>query len=338
VDTRVWDVSIAGQEADRLISEAAAVLAAGGLVAFPTETVYGLGASALNAAAAQRVYEVKGRPSDNPMIVHIAALSQVFAVAEADGPLEGTVRSLAGQFWPGPLTLILPKKDCIPAVVTGGLNTVAVRMPDNAVALALLRGARVPVAAPSANLSGQPSPTKGEHVVRDLDGKVDGILVADESRVGIESTVLDLTVIPPVILRPGVVTPALLTQALGIPVRVAGQPSAGADAAPKSPGMKYRHYAPRAEVRLFEGAPADTAREAARVMAAEEAAGRKVGLLLFGDMRPEEAAHALYAELRRMDEEGMDLILATGTPESDGVGLAVMNRLRKSAGGKSIKV
>ncbi|MDR1027963.1 MAG: threonylcarbamoyl-AMP synthase, partial [Clostridiales Family XIII bacterium] len=259
------------EEALRRVRVAAEVIRAGGLVAFPTETVYGLGCDAFNETAVRKVYAAKGRPSDNPMIVHIARASDVGDLTTSISP--AFVR-LADSFWPGPLTMILKKKTDVPEAVTGGLDTVAVRLPDHPVAIELIRAAGRPVAAPSANLSGSPSPTRAQHVIRDLSGKADVILAGLDSRVGIESTVLDLTSDPPAVLRPGVLTADHLSDALGReviydaallfrgshadrpPARDAaeeGDPRDAAGAAPKSPGMKYRHYAPKAQMLIVEG-------------------------------------------------------------------------------------
>ena len=337
-------------EANEKICEAAGVIKRGGLVAFPTETVYGIGADAFNEEAVGRVYEAKGRPSDNPMIVHIARASDAGLLARFLSP--DTVK-LADAFWPGPLTMVLPKREEVPARVTGGLATVGVRLPDSPIALALIRLAGTPVAAPSANLSGRPSPTKAEHVLQDLDGKVDVILIGPDCRVGIESTVVDMTTAPPCVLRPGFVTrdhieailekPVLITgnyhgdgavdryHGDGAVDRYHGDGSYGAEA-PKSPGMKYSHYAPKADMLVIEGAREKVRSEIDRLKALNEGLGLKVGVLLFEESDFLRAAHDFYAELRRLDEEGADLIIAGALPETDGLGFAVMNRMLKAAG------
>jgi L-threonylcarbamoyladenylate synthase len=320
------------------VEEAARVIRRGGLVAFPTETVYGLGADAFNEAAVRRVYAAKGRPSDNPMIVHLARASDIGLLAAALTP--DIVRLIEG-FWPGPLTLVVRKKASVPDAVTGGLASVAVRMPDDPVALALIRRAGTPIAAPSANLSGRPSPTTAEHVLRDLDGRVDAILAGNPCRIGIESTVLDLTEAAPVILRPGFVTADGIAALLGKPVEA--DPSLlarGGDApeAPKAPGMKYKHYAPEAEMLVLEGRRERVKSEMERLKLLNERLGRRVGTLLFEEEAFPEAAHNLFAELRALDDAGVDLIIAGALSAEDGLGFAVMNRMMKAAGHRIVKV
>ena len=312
----------------KMIRKAAEIIKSGGLVAFPTETVYGIGADAFNEEAVSRVYEAKGRPQDNPMIVHIARASDAGLLAREFKP--GVIK-LADAFWPGPLTMVLPKRDEVPARVTGGLDTVGVRLPDSPIALALIKYAGTPVAAPSANLSGRPSPTKAEHVIEDLDGKVDVILIGPECRVGIESTVVDMTAEPPLVLRPGVVTKDHLEAILETPVRISFG-GAGEEESPRSPGMKYRHYAPKAQMLVIEGAREKVLDEIDRLKALNEKLGAKVGVMLFEESDYIKAAHDFYAELRKLDEEGADLILAGAMSETDGLGFAVMNRMMKAAG------
>jgi len=306
------------------IREAAEVIQKGGLVAFPTETVYGIGADAFNEEAVGRVYEAKGRPSDNPMIVHIARASDMGSLVSEITP---DAVKLADAFWPGPLTMVLPKRDEVPSRVTGGLDTVGVRLPDSEIALALIRLAGTPVAAPSANISGRPSPTKAEHVIEDLDGKVDVILTGPECRVGIESTVIDMTAYPPTILRPGFVTMDEIEAVLEKPIGHGGDPSA-----PRSPGMKYRHYAPKAQMLVIEGDREKVKTEIIRLKKLNEELGQNVGVLLFEERDYLTAAHDFYAALRALDEGGADLILAGALPENDGLGFAVMNRMLKAAG------
>ncbi|MDR1496103.1 MAG: threonylcarbamoyl-AMP synthase [Clostridiales Family XIII bacterium] len=314
------------ERAMKRVAEAARVLAAGGLVVFPTETVYGIGANAFDETAVRRVYAAKGRPSDNPMIVHIARASDIGQLTQMLSP---QMVKLADNFWPGPLTMVLPKKRSVPSVVTGGLATVAVRLPDEPAAMELMRLADCPVAAPSANLSGSPSPTEAGHVIADLDGKVDVILAGGRCRVGIESTVVDMTATPPEILRPGILTADMLSAAIDADV-VYGSRSTGA--APRSPGMKYRHYAPKAEMIVVEGQRDRVKAEIERVKSLNERIGVKVGVLLFDEQAYIEAAHDFYARLRALDAEGADLIIAGALSEKDGVGFAVMNRMMKSAG------
>jgi L-threonylcarbamoyladenylate synthase len=329
------------------IKEAATVLAGGGLVAFPTETVYGIGANALDSGAVAKVYAAKGRPSDNPMIVHIARASDIGALTPMLTP---SIIKLADNFWPGPLTMVLTKKDEVPGVTTGGLDTVAIRLPDHPAAIELIRLAGCPVAAPSANLSGSPSPTRAQDVIADLEGRVDVILAGTDSRVGIESTVVDMTVSPPEILRPGVLTAEMIAAAIGSNVvyddALTGRRSGMAEpvpetetvSAPRSPGMKYKHYAPKADMVVIEGQRDKVESEIGRLKAINEQLGSKVGVLLFDEKAYIEAAHDFYARLRDLDEEGIDLILAGALSDKDGVGFAVMNRMMKSAGYRVAKV
>jgi L-threonylcarbamoyladenylate synthase len=321
------------------VETAARVIRRGGLVAFPTETVYGLGADAFNEEAVRSIYAAKGRPADNPTIVHLARASDIGMLTRALTP--DTVRLIEG-FWPGPLTLVVKKSAAVPAVVTGGLDTVAARMPDDPVALALIRRAGTPIAAPSANLSGRPSPTTAEHVLRDMNGRADAILAGNPCRIGIESTVLDLSEGAPVVLRPGFVTADRISALLGKPVETdpALLKEGGGDAAsaPKAPGMKYKHYAPEAEMIVLEGARARVKSEAERLKALNERIGRRVGILLFEETAFLEAAHNLFAQLRALDDAGVDLIIAGALSADDELGFAVMNRMMKAAGYNIVKV
>lgn len=310
---------------------AADIISAGGLVAFPTETVYGLGGDAMNPSAAALIYEAKGRPSDNPLIVHLADPAEAVHLTE---DIPETFARLAERFWPGPLTLVVRKKASVPDATTGGLPTVALRIPDNAVALELIRLARTPVAAPSANLSGHPSPTCWEHVRADLDGRIDAIIKGDPSRVGLESTVLDLTGPAPLILRPGLVTPEEIEAALGQPVTYDPAITEPMDSksAPRAPGMKYRHYAPRAEMIVFKGDPEVVVRIIEERRLQEKAAGKKVGTLLYGQTEKRLIARDFFSRLRQMDQTGVDLILAAAVSTEDSVGFSIMNRMLKAAG------
>jgi L-threonylcarbamoyladenylate synthase len=305
------------------VAEAAGVLRAGGLVAFPTETVYGLGAAARDAEAVARVFTAKGRPADNPLIVHIADAAGLADLA-ADVP--PAVRDLAARFWPGPLTLVVRARPGLPRVTTGGLDSVAVRVPGHPVALALLRAAGVPVAAPSANRSGRPSPTTAAHVLADLADRVDVVLDGGPTAIGVESTVVDVRSGAPVILRPGAVTPADLG--------LAG-PGGGGDLA-ASPGTRYRHYAPACAVEI---APVGAG---ARVAAGLAAQGRAVGLVAPGRApegvvqvaRPGDAAalgRVLYGALRAAESGGLDALVVEAVDDR-GLGTAVMDRLRRAAG------
>jgi len=351
METKVYDVRAWDEEALKKVGVAAKLLKGGALVAFPTETVYGLGANAMDPAAVASIYEAKGRPSDNPLIVHVAELQQCKLLAE-EWP--ETAQKLADAFWPGPLTMILPKRKEVPAVTTGGLSTVALRMPDHKVALELIRRSGCPVAAPSANLSGKPSPTTGRHVVEDMDGRVPLILIGEDCEVGIESTVLDLTGPVPMILRPGILTPEDLEKVLKIPVvfdpalyaripqgEEGGNTSFGEDnaaPAPKAPGMKYRHYAPKAEMLVVKG-PAKALPQALSSLKKEkESQGRKVGVIFFEDGEFQEAARHFFARLRQLDEEGVDLILAGAMDDENSLGFAIMNRMLKSASYKVMEI
>ncbi len=307
----------------------AAIIRTGGLVAFPTETVYGLGGNALDPEASKKIYAAKGRPSDNPLIVHISEISQI------EGLVAGfpeNAKKLADAIWPGPMTIVLKKKPAVPDETTGGLDTVAVRMPASPAALRLISLAKVPIAAPSANLSGHPSPTRWQHVKEDLDGRADAVIMGEPCVGGIESTVIDMTGELPQILRPGLITPERVTQVLGVPCdydpAIMGRPDPGL--IPKAPGMKYRHYAPKAEMRLFSGdkeAVERTVRETAEALRLE---GKTVSVIMYDDSR--DAAERLFDDLRRSDIEGVDVILAAALPEGESVAFSVMNRMLKSAG------
>lgn len=331
------------------IEIAARIIARGGLVAFPTETVYGLGANALDEDAVAAVYEAKGRPGDNPMIVHIARASDI---GQLTPMLNADIVAMIENFWPGPLTIVVNKKPSVPNRTTGGLDTVAVRMPDAKPALDLINLAGVPIAAPSANLSGSPSPTRAKDVIADLDGRIDAIIQGEDCRVGIESTVLDLTAEEPTILRPGIITAESIEAALGKPVKydpslkeaakhVQQDPAAGvgeADFQPKSPGMKYRHYAPKADMLVVEGQRDRVKAEIERLRGLNEKLGNRVGIILFEEKAFIEAAHDFFSRLRDLDREGVDLILAGALSDTDGVGFAVMNRMLKSAGYNIVRV
>lgn len=330
------------------LAEAGQVIRTGGLVAFPTETVYGLGANALNPDAVKGIFRAKGRPADNPLIVHIADISQVNDLAE---DVTVPARRVMEVFWPGPLTVILPKKAAVPDEVTAGLNSVAIRMPGHPVALELIRTAGVPVAAPSANSSGKPSPTTAQHVLEDLAGKIDLVVDGGPCRVGLESTVLDMTSEVPTILRPGGITREELEGILG---HIAESGSTDADAEiPRSPGMKYTHYAPRAQVIVVNGD--NYVQIAAKVsqLLEQYRPRRRVGVLASSETGRGYAADEvfvlgsrgslatvaqnLFYGLRHLDELGVDLIIAEGYPEA-GIGAAIMNRLKKAAGQNVIYV
>jgi L-threonylcarbamoyladenylate synthase len=315
------------------IAEAASIIRAGQLVAFPTETVYGLGADGLNPIALGRIYTVKGRPPDNPLILHLASRDQLPLVA-ADVP--AIAQRLVQAFWPGPLTLILPKTSCVPDLATAGLTTVAVRMPAHPVALALINAAKTPLAAPSANRSGLPSPTTAQHVFDDLRRRIPLILDAGSTRIGLESTVLDVTCIPPIILRPGGIAREAIEAVVGHLQDVTSL------AQRRSPGTRYRHYSPRACVWLVEDAQTETL-QAAVVKALQHS--DRVGCLLHR-LEPNhlpplvevirisgslaDYAQGLFSALRGLDGLGLDVIVVEGVQEQ-GLGVAVMDRLRRAA-------
>jgi len=349
VKTKIIKINAEKPE-EAYLREAAAILRQGGLVAFPTETVYGLGAAVIHPQAVQRVYSVKGRPADNPLIVHLDSYEQLPAVAVEIPPI---ARQLAGKFWPGPLTMVLPKKATIPEEVSAGLPTVAVRVPAHPVALRLLALAGVPVAAPSANLSGRPSPTQGSHVAEDLDGLVEMILDAGPTGVGVESTVLDLTGKTPRILRPGGVTREMLEEVFGVGGVEEADPAAMESGRPLAPGMKYRHYAPKAPLYLVVGEPAKVNQYILDRLAGDGKAQRKSAVLAYEEDRdyyrdvlffslgerkkPEEAAERLFSLLRACDQAGAGSIYAVA-PSRTGLGRAVFNRLWKAAGGNLVEV
>lgn len=322
------------------LDEAAEFLKNGEVVAFPTETVYGLGADATNEEAVKKIFLAKGRPSDNPLIIHISSLDQLEQYVET---VPDVARTVISHFWPGPCTLVLKKKGPIAAPVTGGLETIGVRMPDHPVALELIEKAGVPLAAPSANSSGKPSPTTASHVKRDLDGKIRAIVDGGATGVGLESTVIDLTdPKKPTILRPGGVTFEELEAVLGrvwLDTHLSDQ-----SAVPKSPGMKYKHYSPEKPVWVLP----DTLEAAANLIAELERDGEKAGLLVSSEWleqletsrrtccslgeksKPQQAAARLFSSLRELDDEEVSIILVEPY-EKKGIGTAYMNRLEKAA-------
>lgn len=329
---------------------AAEIIRSGGLVAFPTETVYGLGGDATRADASRKIYEAKGRPSDNPLIVHIADFSQLGQIVEKVPP---EAELLAKHFWPGPLTMILHKNHVIPYETTGGLDTVAIRMPAHPVALAFLRESGCMIAAPSANTSGRPSPTSAAHVREDLQGRIDGIIDGGEVEIGIESTIIDLTEETPCVLRPGYITMDMLREVLGEVKLDPGIVSENTKVPPKAPGMRYRHYAPKADMTLVEGNAAKVVAKINQMAEQAKSRGYKVGIVAteetkasyrWGEVvsigsREDEAevAHHLYRVLRKFDELGVDVIYSESF-DTAGVGQAVMNRLLKAAGHKRVTV
>lgn len=374
------------------ISEAAEILKGGGLVAFPTETVYGLGGNGLDKEAAKKIYAAKGRPSDNPLILHVSSIEEVYPLVKA---LPEKAKKLMEAFWPGPLTLVLPKSDLVPKESTGGLETVALRSPENALTLDLIRACGFPIAGPSANLSGRPSPTEASHVFEDLGGRIEGILEDGAVGIGVESTIVDLSENCPTLLRPGAITIEDLEEVLG--EKVAIDPtllgkSMAEGFTPKAPGMKYRHYAPKAEMILFKkkeeeendirAGQEDIAKsilsygekelsdcpekevkrsvvEAILSYGEKELSvspekriwilcGEDTAFLYEGDGRftvqilgrreePLSMTHNLFRLLRQADEEGVELILGECYSE-EGVGFALMNRLKKAAGQRILYV
>lgn len=326
-----------------IIEEAGVIIKNGGLVAFPTETVYGLGGDALQSASSRKIYAAKGRPSDNPLIVHICRREDMERIAVR---IPAAAVKLADAFWPGPLTMILEKSDAVPAETTGGLSTVAVRMPAHPAALALIAAAGGYVAAPSANTSGRPSPTRAEHVREDMDGRIDMIVDGGGTEIGLESTIVDLTGNVPVILRPGFITKEMIEETLQTTVEAdRSLPAAGQ--APKAPGMKYRHYAPRGEMTVVSGNGEAVTRTIVRLAAEKRRAGEKVGIICTdetrsfydadciasagGGMDAEAVARHLYEILRSFDSRQVTCIYSEAF-SGEGIGQAVMNRLLKAAG------
>lgn len=326
----------------RSVLRAADFIRAGEVVGFPTETVYGLGANALQERAVRKIFTAKGRPADNPLIVHISDLSQLDNLA-LDVP--ANARRLMDAFWPGPMTLILPKRACIPDVVSAGLSTVGIRFPNHPVARALIEACGCPLAAPSANRSGRPSPTRAQHVWEDMAGRIPFILDGGPCEVGLESSVIDATGEAPVVLRPGGVTPEMIERVTGA-VRVdehVMRPLEEGEVV-RSPGMKYRHYAPKAQMEIYEGCPEavagaictryDAQPEQTAIFALSEHAplyGARRVYPLGSAAHAEDAAWTLFDLLREMDAQGVRLILSEAV-DPRGIGLAVMNRMGRAAG------
>jgi len=332
-----------------IIEKAADTIRRGGTVVFPTETVYGLGANGLSPDAVKKIFEAKGRPSDNPLILHISNLDMLLYCIGTS--LTGRARLLIDRYWPGPLTLIFKKSSKVPAEVTAGLDTVAVRMPDNPIALELISESGLPIAAPSANLSGKPSPTIAEHVIDDMLGRVDMILCGSSSRIGVESTVLDLTGEVPVILRPGGITLEELREVLGEVAVDRGL--ADKNEVPKAPGMKYTHYAPEADMIIVKGEPENVKARIQQLTDQKVREGLRVGVLATDESKDfysnctvlsmgsrtkmAEAASNIFKRLREFDKIGVDIIFAEALQEEH-IGMAVMNRLKKAAGFNIIEV
>ena len=333
------------------IQLAAEIIQKGGLVAFPTETVYGLGADALNPTAVLALFEAKKRPLDNPPIVHVADSAEVYRLVE-EVPIKA--RILMEKFWPGPLTLIFKRSNIVPKVTVAGLDTVAIRMPKHKVALELIKLSRCPIAAPSANLAGKPSPTTAQHVYEDLNGRIDAIIDGGATNIGVESTVVDLSVDPPMLLRPGGTPFEALKKVLNdmkLHVFVKAEEELTLQEI-RSPGMKHKHYAPKAEVILIEGNVSAVINKVKELSESYRHKGKKVGILATDETQTSykeeivkslgsrsnlaSVAQNLFRLLREVDAENVDVIIAEGV-SSDGLGLAVMNRLRKASGYHIIK-
>lgn len=340
MNTLVLDIY--DNDIEDILKKAADILIGGGTVAFPTETVYGLGANALSEEAIKKIYKAKGRPSDNPLIIHISDMDHLNRLTD---DVSKVSRKLIEAFWPGPLTIIFKKKSNVPDIVTAGLDTVAVRMPKNEIALELIKKANIPVAAPSANLSGKPSPTRAEHVIEDLIGKVDAIIKGEDCSVGIESTVIDTISTPPIILRPGGISKEQIEDVIG-QVLVNTSIDHKDEQVPKAPGMKYTHYAPKAPVIVFEGNLKKIVNEINAYKLKKEKNGLKVGIMACDETahlysgcvysvgsreKIDSVANNLFHTLRCFDKEDIDIILSESFT-TKGVGLAVMNRIIKSAG------
>lgn len=327
------------------IKEASEVIKSGGTVAFPTETVYGLGADGLNQDAVKKIFEAKGRPQDNPLILHVSSPREVFEIADE---VPYIAQKLMDKFWPGPLTIILNKKNIVPMVTSAGLDTIGIRMPSSEIALKLIELSKKPIAAPSANISGRPSPTEVERCIEDLSGRVDYIIGGESSKVGVESTIVDCTVYPPVVLRPGGITLEMLKDIdnnIEIDKALKGKPTE--DFKPKAPGMKYRHYAPKANLKIIRGKSEKTIEIIQKMLENYIEKNNKVAVITTDENIQEfkncnvislgsendfnQIARNLFESLRRCDDLGVDFILCQGFEEC-GVGLAIMNRLNKAAG------
>jgi len=336
--------------AEEILKQAGQVIKEGGLVAFPTETVYGLGGDALNKDSSGKIYSAKGRPSDNPLIVHISKMEDLAPIVKE---MPESAYRLAEAFWPGPLTMIFHKSELVPEETTGGLDTVAVRMPSHPVALKFIEYAGGYVAAPSANISGRPSPTKAKYVIEDMDGRIDMILDGDGIEIGLESTIVDLTGDVPMILRPGYITLEMLEKVLGEVETDKTILDINCKEPPKAPGMRYRHYAPKGDMLIVDGETDAVVQEINRWVADSRKQGFKTGVIATGENadkyeadvvkvvggRNEETAIAasLYRILSEFDDEEVDAIYSESFA-TDGIGQAIMNRLLKAAGHKYIQI
>ncbi len=345
MDTQIFTADLAC--AADTMQTAGEILRNGGLVAFPTETVYGLGANALMPASVKNIFTAKGRPSDNPLIVHVTQKADIMKVARS---LPEKAERLIDAFSPGPLTVILPKRADLNDAVTAGLDTVAVRIPSHPVARALINAAGVPVAAPSANLSGKPSPTEAKHVIEDMNGRIDAIVDGGACEVGLESTVIDMSGDVPTILRPGGVTLSQIRRIL--PETIIDRhviEAVSVDDTPKSPGMKYKHYAPDAEVTVIEGSQDNVCAKIDELLIEAHNNGRRAGVMAMSDYTYDaeliinvgstniEYGHNMFTALRSFDEHGIDVVFAEFV-ELDELALAVKNRLYKSAANRVVHV
>ena len=342
-------VDLRQPEAMEIVQMAAKILQEGGLVAFPTETVYGLGGNGLDNSACEKIYLAKGRPSDNPLILHISEFEELKPIVREISP---AAQKLMDAFWPGPLTMVFPKSDIVPEKATGGLDTVAVRFPNHPVARAIIHAAGLPIAAPSANSSGKPSPTRASHVEFDLNGKIDMIVDGGAAEWGLESTIVDVSGEVPMILRPGAVTKEMMEEVVGqVEIDPAILQKPAADLKPKAPGMKYTHYSPKAEVVLVKGETTAVVDEINRLAAEDKAHGFKTGVMateetkdlykadivlsLGSRERPEEIGANLFKYLRKFDFLGAERVYSEVFSE-EGEGMAIMNRLNKAAGYQTI--
>ena len=344
---------VSPEEKAAALKKAGEIIREGGLVAFPTETVYGLGADALNAEASAKIYAAKGRPSDNPLIVHIHDVDQVYEIASE---VPEAAKKVMEKFWPGPLTVILNKKSCVPDGTTGGLKTVAIRMPSHPLARDFIRESGRMIAAPSANTSGRPSPTLASHVYEDMQGRIPLILDGGAVGIGIESTIIDMSTDTPTILRPGYITRDMLEEVVGKVQVDPGLESTSLNIRPKAPGMKYTHYAPKAPMYLIEGESDKMSAAFRRELRRLKTAGHTVGIIasdeVIASLKGEVPADLLqaygkqgdllaiaadiYEALRSFDDKKADILLGEGTA-AKGLGLAIMNRLHKASGFRTIQ-
>lgn len=334
-----------------IINKASDIIRSGGLVAFPTETVYGLGADGLNPKAIKKIYQAKGRPSDNPLILHISSIEELYSLVRVVTPL---AKKLINVFWPGPLTMIFEKSDIVPLPITAGLDTVAIRFPINTVARAIIKKSKTPIAAPSANSSGKPSPTRASHVKFDLDGKIDMIVDGGACKVGLESTVIDVTQNIPTILRPGAVTKEMLEAVVGIVNIDKAILEENSNLKPKAPGMKYKHYSPKAKIIIVSGKQEDIVKTINNLAKQSLSEGKKIGIMAttqtknlydsffdvfdVGDRNNLSIiASNLFKMFRKFDFLNIDVVYAESFDENN-LGAAIMNRLKKAAGYNIIKV